>query len=49
MKSAFASIWSSVMPISFSSSKIGHHDGSARSIPPLVGLLVTGLYVGWGA
>jgi hypothetical protein len=44
MKSAFASIWSSVIPISFNSSKIGRHDGSARSIPELVGLLVTGLY-----
>lgn len=55
MKSAFCAICSSVMPIWTSSSKIGLHVGSARSIPPLLcGLLPpipvgTELYIGCGA
>ena len=44
MKSAFDSIWSSVIPICNSSSRIGRHVGSARSIPLLFGLVEGGLY-----
>lgn len=53
IKSALAAIWSSVMPIWSSSSRMGRQVGSAKSIPPAPALLCgrlllagAGLYIG---